>query len=132
MSNLRMCLIGLMTGAMVCDPVMFIKPARADAPALFFDTHKTRLPHADCIRDARRTMSQVGARLFTNQDFVVGGTVGNANVIIVCTFIPRGGPCGTDGAVVTMVSTAPPGPEAPDLLKRLQAAFGNATLIDCG
>jgi|SRR5579871_5886808 len=132
MGNLRMCLVGLMAGAMICDPVVLIKPARADTPALFFDTHKTRLPHADCIRDARRTMQAVGARLFTNQDFVIGGTIGNANALIFCTFIPRSGPCGTDGAVVTIVSASPAGPEADTVLKRLQTTFGNGTLIDCG
>jgi hypothetical protein len=132
MSILRTCLIGLMTGAMMCDPVMFIKPANADAPALFFDTHKTRLPHASCIRDARRTMREVGLAVHTNLDFAVGGSVGNTNVMIFCTFIPRGGPCpGQDGAVVTMISTSPPGPEAGDMLKRLQKSFGNAVLFDC-
>lgn len=132
MRILRPSLIGIMTAAMICDPVMFIKPANADVPALLFDTHKTRLPHADCIRDARRTMGEVGLTVHTNLDFAVGGSAGNSNVLIICTFIPRGGPCaGQDGAVVSMISTSP-GPEAGDMLKRLQASFGNGILIDCG
>lgn len=133
MSISRTCLIGLMTGAMMCDPVMFIKPANADVPALFFDTHKTRLPHASCIQDARRTAREVGLALHTNLDFAIGGSVGNSNVMIFCTFIPGGGPCaGQDGAVVTMISTSPPGQEAGDTMTRVRAAFGNGILFDCG
>jgi hypothetical protein len=122
-----------MTGAILCDPVMFIKPANAQQPALFFDTHKTRLPHAHCIRDARRTMREVGLNADTNLDFAVGGGAGTSRVMIFCTFIPGGGPCaGQAGAVVTMISTSPSNPDAAAMLRRLQAAFGNATLIDCG
>lgn len=34
--------------------------SQAQAPAFAFDTHKTRLPHADCIQDARRTAKTAG------------------------------------------------------------------------
>ena len=115
---------------MMCDPVMVIKPANAQAPAFAFDTHKTRLPHADCIQDARRTAKTVGLHLDTNLDFAIAGGVGDTSVVIICTFIPGGGPCpGQAGAVV---STIVMGQGAADRLKQLKDVFGNAGIIDCG
>ena len=133
MSILRTCLIGLMAGAMMCDPVMFIKPANAQAPSYFFDSHRTRLPHGDCIRDAQRTARELRMDVRTNVDFAVGGFVGNSAVLMICTFIPRAGPCpGQDGAVVTMYVSGPSSAESSDTLRRVQSSFGNATVIDCG
>jgi len=130
MRILKPSLIGLTTAAMLSNPLMFINVAKADVPPFLFDTHKTRLPHADCIRDARRTAREVGFTDVKDLDFALLANVGNSVVLIVCTFIPAGGPCpGQDGAVVTTVSS---GQDVADTFRRVQSSFGNGTLIDCG
>src|SRR5947209_9816098 len=82
MRILKPSLIGLTTAAMLSNPLMFINVAKADVPPFLFDTHKTRLPHADCIRDARRTAREVGFTDVKDLDFAVLANVGNSAVLI--------------------------------------------------
>jgi hypothetical protein len=132
MRLLKTSLLALMTAGMVFDPVMFVKPAFAQ-PAFFFNTHKTRLPHASCMQDARRTVYAVGLAIKTDLDFAIGGDKGTASGTIICTFIPGGGPCpGQAGAVVTIIATSLPGPDAKALFDQMVSTFGNGVLIDCG
>jgi len=109
------------------------RAAAQPAPALFFDTHKTRLPARDCMQDAHRTVKAVGLHVVSQNAFSILANTPKVTAFIVCTTLPKAGPCaGQDGAVVTMIVTAQPGPDAPDMLKRISSTFGNAQLIDCG
>ena len=131
MKILRTCLLALV-GAIVFDGVVFVESAAAQ-PAFFFNTHKTRLPHDHCMRDAKRTVRAVGLKAGAELAFGIGGTTSTVNAFIVCTRLPGAGPCPrTDGAVVTFISTSFPGPDAKAMLDKMVSTFGDGVLFDCG
>lgn len=133
MKILRTCLFAFaLIGAIAFDGVVFVKPAAAQ-PAFFLNTHKTRLPFDHCMRDARRTVRDVGLRVTADTGFAIGGITATAHAFIICTRLPRAGPCpGQDGAVVTLTSASFPGPDAKAMLDRMVSAFGDGILFDCG
>jgi hypothetical protein len=122
----------LLIGAMAFEEVVFIQPADA-FPAYFFKFRKTRLPFDSCPRDARHTVEVLGLENKIVEPFGAGGTTATVRAFILCTRIPRGGPCeGQDGATVIFMSAGDNGPDATTMLDKMDATFGDSILIDCG
>ena len=128
MKILRTCLLALIA-TIAGQGIVFVEPAVA-GPEFGFNTHRTRLPYNYCMQDARRTVHELGLKIFVDVPYGLAFSNKDISASIICTFLPGAGPCaGTDGAVVTFTVA---GPGAVAMLDRLVSTFGDGVLFDCG
>lgn len=124
--------IGLivLTAAMAIDATGLVRPAAA-YPAYYLRFRQTKLPYNSCPTNAKQTVNTLGLANKIIDSFGAGGTTPTVRAYILCTRIPKGGPCGKDGATVVFNSAGDNTDDAKTILDKLDKTFGDAVLIDC-
>ena len=121
--------ISFLTAAGLACPT----PALAAFPALAVQTKKTRLPFSHCVSQTRRAAAQSGLLERSNFGDSTAGHTATARAHIMCVPLPNAGPCNTTGAQAVFIAASTVSfNDAKALADRMNNAFGNPQLIDCG
>ena len=120
-------------GSLAVIGLAYPTPALAAYPALAVQTKTTRLPFTHCVSQTRRAAAQSGLAERTNFGDSTAGHTATARAHIMCVPLPNAGPCHTTGAQAVFIAASTVSfDDARVLADRMNRAFGNPQLIDCG